>query len=122
MIRVLLATGLLVSAISSANAAPLLGDFECVSDRQGPGTYEGTLRIEEPTRFGFLTQAATVDAWYPLDISNPDDVKFDDAFTEHISSGAVVQGARMLEDEFAYAVDIRTKKGDIIPVYCLFIY
>lgn len=122
MIRGLLVTGLLTVGGVTANAAPLLGDFECVSDRQGPETYEGTLRIEEPTSFGFLTQAATVDAWFPLDLSNPDDVKFDDAFTEHISFGAVVQGARMLEDEFAYAVEVRTKKGDIIPVYCLFIY
>lgn len=122
MIRTLFVTGLLVAATASASAAPLLGDFECLSDRQGPETYEGTMRIEEPTSFGFLTQAATVDAWYPLDISDPDDVKFDDAFVEHISFGGVVQSARMLEDEYAYSVDVRTKKGDIVPVYCLFIY
>ena len=122
MIRTLFVTGLLIAALSPAAAAPLLGDFECLSDRDGPQTYEGTLRIDEPTSFGFLNADATVDAWYPLDISDPDDVKFDNAFTEHISSGAVVQSARMLEDEYAYAVDIRTRKGTVIPVYCLFVY
>ena len=122
MIRNALVATLLVAAVIPASAEPLLGDFECLSDRQGPETYEGTLRVEEPTSFGFLTAAATVDNWYPLDMSNPDDVKFDNAFVEHISFGAVVQGARMLEDEYAYAVDVRTRKGTIISVYCLYVY
>lgn len=122
MIRIILVASLLAAAAMPANAAPLLGDFECVSDHGGPDTYHGTMRVEEPTSFGFLNQGAAIDAWYPLDMSNPAAVILDDAFAEQISPGATVLDAEMLEDEYAYGANVRTRKGDIVSVYCLFIY
>lgn len=122
MIRILLVFGLLAAATASASATPLLGDFECVSDHGGADTYHGTLRIEEPTSFGFLNAGAAIDAWYPLSIADPANVLFDNAFAERISAGAVVLDAQMVEDEYAYRANVRTRKGDVVSVYCLFIY
>lgn len=122
MIRIPLAAAVVLLACTNANAVPLLGDFECLSDFGGPDTYHGTLRIEEPNSFGFLSESASVDEWYELDISNPDAVLFDDAFAERISAGATMVSARELEGEFSYAATVRTKKGDTVEVVCVYVY
>ena len=87
-----------------------------------PDTYHGTLRVEEPTEFGFLNEGAAIEQWYPLDISNPEAVIFDNAFADHISPGATMVSAKMVEDEFSYSATIRTKKGDEVVVTCLYVY
>ena len=96
MIRTILAASMLVAAAMPAAAAPLLGDFECVSDLGGPDTFHGTLRIEEPTKFSFLTEDFMPGEQFPLDMSDPGAVLFTGAFAEQISAGATMVKAEII--------------------------
>lgn len=121
MIRILFTAGLLAAAALPAQAQ-MLGDFDCISDIDGPDTPAGLLRVETPTRFTFLDPATAMPGKsYPMEMIGDETVNFDDAFADQISPGAIMVEASYFADAYTYEAAILTAAGRVVLVSCPFI-
>ena len=124
MLRLALAATAIALACP-AFAAPLGGDFDCVSEVDGPDTPAGILRVEldgdRGGRVAFLDAAAVPAAWTTFDYIADALVIFDDSFAAHLSPGAIVMDARLDAAEHAYAGRIFTADGREVNFRCLFV-
>ncbi|SMQ59813.1 hypothetical protein SAMN06295905_0287 [Devosia lucknowensis] len=98
------------------------GDFECLSDMDGPDTYHGTLRVGSGPSYGWLDpDTATVEETVPLQILGAGQVIFGNEFSEHIAPGSFYLMGLYNEELFAYQASLATDE-QVVEVICTFVY
>lgn len=110
-----------IAVLTGAASAQTTGDFDCVTSLNGPDTPGGTLRVErdgERGRFAFLDASAVPGHWSNVDFFDEQAILFDDELASHFSAGAIMADARWDAPAFAYAGNIVTAAGDLVPFNC----
>ena len=119
MFRTLFAAVVALSSLPAVAQEP--GDFDCVTSLNGPDTPGGILRVErdgERGRFSFLDASAVPGHWSTVEFFDEQTILFDDALASHFSAGAIMADARWDAPAFAYAGNIVTATGDLVPFSC----
>lgn len=123
MIRLSLVICLMsLTSVSAQETFFAEGDFECLSDLDGPETYHGTLRVESGPGYGWLDpDTATVLKTVPLQVLGDGQVIFGQDFAEHISPGSFYLTGYYNEEFYAYEASVATDDR-VLDVMCTFVY
>lgn len=123
MIRALVCAAALVAVMLPA-VAQESGDFDCITNLDGPETPGGMLHVEregDRGRFTFLDASGSATGWWDVDFIDAGTIFFDDALAGHFSEGAIVSEARWDADAFGYVGSFVTAKGEPAEFSCVFL-